>query len=125
MSTPAQDQIIGVWKLSAIFVDNVEQPIFPCATESTIDFQADGNLTITAYVPDFTSGECTLDGVTNFTWENVGSGNYAVTDDLGEVDTQQIVFEGDTTFYIEEIDDNDTPGDTSDDTLDRMVYQKQ
>jgi len=123
-SPTGPDPIIGVWNVKAIFVDNVEQPQFPCLTESTVNFQADGNLTTTVYESNPISGDCEIEEIVNFTWVNAGNGDYTVTDEFGEADTQQVVFEDDT-FYTEEVDDNGTPGDTSDDTIDRIVYQKQ
>jgi len=119
---PAQDQIIGTWKFFKEFEDGVEVQLDVCETLQTLSFLADGAFTGLDYDEDI-MGECVLDETSNGTWENAGNGAYSITTQFG-TDTQQLTFEGNT-FYVEEIDDFGTPGDTSDDVLYRYVYQKQ
>jgi hypothetical protein len=120
-SSSSQDPLIGTWKVFKYFENGVEVPLEPCESEETIVFSANGDLSFTDYIDN--AGACEIDEATTGTWANVGSGSYSITI-FGFTSTEDITFEGNT-FYIEDIDDNGTPADPSDDIVYRDVYMKQ
>lgn len=100
----SQDPFIGTWKFSQSFENGVEQALRACADLETIVISSNGTFTATGY-DDFGDG-CELDFSQSGTWENSGSGMYAITED-DETFIIQVGFEGNT-MYFEEIDEGVT-----------------
>lgn len=74
-----QDPIIAKWFnfSEAEIVDGVVgtfTEVSACKKKGSIEFKADGTYVSTPYLED--QGECIIDGVTNGTWKNEGSGKY-------------------------------------------------
>ena len=64
-----------------------------------------------------------LDVTLSGTWENLGSNSYSITTSAGTF--VELVFFESNTFYFQYVEDNGTPGDTSDDVVEKDVYIKQ
>lgn len=121
-NTPSQDPLIGAWNYYKYFENGVEEPLDPCETDETFVVLADGTFSA-EYFDEVTVGSCESAGAFNGTWENLGSGTYALTSS-GFTDEEDVTFDGNT-FYFEDTYDNGTPGDTSDDIVYRDVYIRQ
>ncbi len=120
-SSSSQDPLVGTWKYYKYLENDVEQVIDLCEIEETLVVSANGIITISEYEED--AGDCVLDVTLSGTWENLGSNSYSITTSAGTF--VELVFFESNTFYFQYVEDNGTPGDTSDDVVEKDVYIKQ
>lgn len=120
-SSSPQDPLVGAWKYYKYLENDVEQVLDLCDIEETLVVTANGIITLTEYEED--AGGCVIDETISGTWENLGSGSYSFTISAGTF-VEMVFFQGNT-FYFQYVEDNGTPGDTSDDVVEKDVYIRQ
>lgn len=99
---PANDPIVGTWKIQQQLIDGEEEPLSDCEKQSTVEFKTNETVTSTDYYDDPDTGECITDVYTE-DWENRGNGIYRITDEDDESTDISIVFSGNNnTFTISE-----------------------
>ena len=74
-----EGDIIGKWRLSQLFIDNVDLQISECEKKMTLEVFQNGTYIETDYLYDDTNTECLLYDVFNGTWESLGNSNYTMS----------------------------------------------
>lgn len=74
-----EGNIIGKWRLSQLFINNVDQQISECEKKMTIEVFENGTYIENDYLYNETDTECLLFDVVNGTWESLGNSNYKMS----------------------------------------------
>ena len=74
-----EGNIIGKWRLSQLFINNVDLQISECEKKMTIEVFENGTYIENDYLYNDTDTECILYDVVNGTWESLGNSNYKMS----------------------------------------------
>lgn len=100
---PANDPILGEWRLDQVILDGEEEEIGDCEAQTRINFLEDGTVTFEEYFP--LDEECILEEYTE-NWEPRGNNVYRFTDEDGDSYNVTVVFSSDkNAFTISEDSD--------------------
>ncbi|WP_242084913.1 lipocalin family protein [Aestuariivivens sediminis] len=73
------DKIVGAWKLSQLFINNIDQQVNECEKKMTIEVFKNGNYTEKDYEYNNVLTECVLYDLVNGTWKNLGNSMYEMS----------------------------------------------
>jgi len=96
---PSEDKLIGSWKLTKEFENDVELTLEECKLENIFTVTDDLKYRRTVNVPDSTeNGSCELVSTVTGTWKNLGNDIYKFNFDSGEIGffENKITFSGNT-----------------------------
>lgn len=73
------DKIVGIWRLSQLYIDNIDQQINECEKKMTIEVFENGTYIEKDYEYNNLLTECLLYDQVNGTWENLGNSTYKMS----------------------------------------------
>jgi len=90
----ANDKIVGKWRLSELYIDNIDQQVNECEKKMTIEVFDNGTYIEKDYEYNDLLTECMLYDQVNGTWENLGNSTYK----MSGLDTKsvKVTFDGNT-----------------------------
>lgn len=88
------DKIVGIWRLSQLYIDNIDQQVNECEKKMTIEVFENGTYIEKDYEYNELLTECLLFDQVNGTWENLGNSTYK----MSALDTKnvKVTFDGNT-----------------------------
>lgn len=86
------EKIVGIWRLSQLYINNIDQQINECEKKMTIEVFENGSYIEKDYEYNEALTECMLYDQVNGTWENLGNSTYK----MSGLDTPslKVTFEG-------------------------------
>ncbi len=102
--SPAQDPIIGKWKVTKVEKNGVEREL-SCNDEGITEFKSDGTYTTEDYEGD-DSGNCQLSNTLKGTWEKLSANNYNLKLDNSNI--EDVVTLNGNTFSLTDVNGDDT-----------------
>ena len=96
------DEIVGKWRLSQLYIDNIDQQINECEKKMTLEVFENGTYIEKDYEYNDILTECMLYDQINCTWERLGNFTY----EMSGLDTKsvKVTFDGNT--FIAEYTEN-------------------
>lgn len=103
--TPANDPIIGTWKIQQLVMNGEQIPIGECEAQTRVEFRANGTVRTTDVYEDFDTEECVTEVYTE-QWQKLSNNVYRITDEVSSNDVTINFSNNNNTFTISAEDED-------------------